>query len=119
MTAPAEQLLAVPDLKVSARQLFGIDSDMEVPAFSEANEHVPDVDEDYLFDRETTLAVLAGFSRNRRVIVTGYHGTGKSTHIEQVRRGSTGRACASTSIATSAVSISSARMRSSSRMATR
>ena len=84
MTAPAEQLLAVPDLKVSARQLFGIDSDMEVPAFSESNEHVPDIDDDYLFDRETTLAVLAGFSKNRRVIVTGYHGTGKSTHIEQV-----------------------------------
>jgi cobaltochelatase CobS len=84
MNATAEQLLAVPDMKVSARQVFGIDSDMEVPAFSEPNEHVPDLDEDYLFDHETTLAILAGFARNRRVIVTGYHGTGKSTHIEQV-----------------------------------
>jgi cobaltochelatase CobS len=84
MNAPVEQLLAVPDMTVSARQVFGIDSDMEVPAFSEPNEHVPDLDEDYLFDRETTLAILAGFSKNRRVIVTGYHGTGKSTHIEQV-----------------------------------
>jgi cobaltochelatase CobS len=84
MNATAEQLLAVPDMKVSARQVFGIDSDLEVPAFSEANEHVPDLDEDYLFDHETTLAILAGFAKNRRVIVTGYHGTGKSTHIEQV-----------------------------------
>jgi MoxR-like ATPase len=71
-------------MNVSVRQLFGIDSDMEVPAFSEPDEHVPDVDVDYIFDRETTLAILAGFARNRRVMVTGYHGTGKSTHIEQV-----------------------------------
>ena len=57
---------------------------MEVPAYSEPDEHVPDIDPDYRFDRPTTLAILAGFARNRRVIVTGYHGTGKSTHIEQV-----------------------------------
>jgi cobaltochelatase CobS len=69
---------------VSARQLFGIDTDLEVPAFSEADEHVPDIDQDYRFDRETTLAILAGFAWNRRVMVSGYHGTGKSTHIEQV-----------------------------------
>src|SRR4029079_9594210 len=62
----------------------GIDSDLEVPAYSKADEHVPDVDSDYRFDRPTTLAILAGFSKNRRVMVTGYHGTGKSTHIEQV-----------------------------------
>lgn len=74
----------VPDMKVSVRQVFGIDSDLEVPAFSQSDPHVPDVDSDYLFDPPTTLAILAGFSRNRRVIVTGYHGTGKSTHIEQV-----------------------------------
>jgi cobaltochelatase CobS len=74
----------LPDLKVSARQLFGIDTDLEVPAYSTPDEHVPDADPDYLFDRETTLAILAGFARNRRVMVTGYHGTGKSTHIEQV-----------------------------------
>ncbi|MGD9738240.1 MAG: cobaltochelatase subunit CobS [Bauldia sp.] len=74
----------VPDMKISVRQVFGIESDMEVPAFSSANEHVPDVDEDYLFDPPTTLAILAGFKHNRRVMVTGYHGTGKSTHIEQV-----------------------------------
>ncbi len=79
-----ERAAPTPDIKISVRQTFGIDSDMEVPAFSKADEHVPDFDPDYLFDRETTLAILAGFARNRRVMVTGYHGTGKSTHIEQV-----------------------------------
>ena len=74
----------MPDTKVSVRQLFNIDSDMEVPAYSQASEHTPDLDKDYLFDRDTTLAIIAGFAYNRRVIVTGYHGTGKSTHIEQV-----------------------------------
>jgi len=83
MTATA-QAPGMPDKKVSVRQVFGIDSDMEVPAYSQTSEHVPDLDPDYLFDRQTTLAILAGFARNRRVIVTGYHGTGKSTHIEQV-----------------------------------
>jgi len=71
-------------MKVSVRQVFGIDSDLEVPAYSQASEHVPDLDEDYLFNRETTLAILAGFAHNRRVMITGYHGTGKSTHVEQV-----------------------------------
>jgi hypothetical protein len=71
-------------MKISVRQVFGIDSDLEVPAYSEPAGHVPDLDPDYLFDRETTLAILAGFRSNRRVMVTGYHGTGKSTHIEQV-----------------------------------
>src|SRR5437667_11651776 len=74
----------LPDMKVSVRQVFGIDSNMEVPAYSEPDEHVPDIDQDYRFDRPTTMAILAGFAHNRRVIVTGYHGTGKSTHIEQV-----------------------------------
>src|SRR5665811_1517013 len=78
---PAQNL---PDMKVSIRQQFGIDSDMEVPAYSQPDEHVPDIDPDYRFDRPTTLAILAGFAKNRRVIVTGYHGTGKSTHIEPV-----------------------------------
>src|SRR3979490_1732963 len=84
MTTATETGAGQPDMKVSIRQVFGIDSDMEVPAYSEADEHVPDVDADYRFDRATTLAILAGFAKNRRVIVTGYHGTGKSTHIEQV-----------------------------------
>ena len=77
-------LTGLPDKKVSVSQAFGFDSNMEVPAFEERSEHVPDVDPDYLFNRETTLAILAGFAHNRRVMVTGYHGTGKSTHIEQV-----------------------------------
>jgi cobaltochelatase CobS len=74
----------LPDMKLSVRQVFGIDSDLEVPAFSKPDEHVPDLDADYLFNREVTLAILAGFKHNRRVMVQGYHGTGKSTHIEQV-----------------------------------
>ena len=74
----------LPDTEVSVRKLFNIDSDIKVPAYSKTSEHVPELDPDYLFDRDTTLAILAGFARNRRVIVTGYHGTGKSTHIEQV-----------------------------------
>ena len=73
-----------PDIKISVRQLFGIDSDMEVPAFSQTSDHVPDVDEAYRFNAPTTLAILAGFAHNRRVMIQGYHGTGKSTHIEQV-----------------------------------
>jgi len=74
----------VPDIKVSVRQTFGIDSDLEVPAFSQLSDHVPQIDEAYRFDKNTTLAILAGFSHNRRVLVQGYHGTGKSTHIDQV-----------------------------------
>src|ERR671916_1282244 len=73
-----------PDRQVSVRQTFGVDSDMTVPAFSQRDPHVPDVDEAYRFDPQTTLAICAGFARNRRVMITGYHGTGKSTHIEQV-----------------------------------
>ncbi|GGG21035.1 cobaltochelatase subunit CobS [Caldovatus sediminis] len=74
----------LPDLRVKAREVFGLDTDMEVPAFSTRTEHVPDIDDAYRFDRETTLAILAGFAFNRRVMIQGYHGTGKSTHIEQV-----------------------------------
>ncbi len=73
-----------PDETVIARDVFGIDSDMVVPAFGLRTEHVPRLDGAYRFDRETTLAILAGFAHNRRVMVQGYHGTGKSTHIEQV-----------------------------------
>jgi cobaltochelatase CobS len=76
--------LDAPDITISVRQTFGIDSDMEVPAFSEGDEHVPDLDDAYQFDRDTTMAILAGFAYNRRVMIQGYHGTGKSTHIEQV-----------------------------------
>ena len=74
----------LPDTEVSAREAFGVDTDMRVPGFSQRTEHVPDIDTSYRFDRETTLAICAGFAFNRRVMVQGYHGTGKSTHIEQV-----------------------------------
>jgi len=73
-----------PDKKVDVKATFGIDANMQVPAFSKKTEYVPDFDEAYRFDRETTLAILAGFAYNRRVMIQGYHGTGKSTHIEQV-----------------------------------
>ena len=79
-TLQTQETARLPDMKVSVRQVFGIDSDLEVPAYSEVDPHVPDVDPDYRFDRATTLAILAGFARNRRVMVTGYHGTGKSTY---------------------------------------
>ena len=74
----------MPDTTVDAASLFGIQTKMKVPAFKHANEHVPDRDDAYRFDRDTTLAILAGFAFNRRVMIQGYHGTGKSTHIEQV-----------------------------------
>src|SRR4051794_29593420 len=80
----AETLMASPDKIAKVRDLFGIDSDLELPAFSEADERVPDLDPAYVFDPDTTLAICAGFAFNRRVMVQGYHGTGKSTHIEQV-----------------------------------
>jgi cobaltochelatase CobS len=73
-----------PDTKISVKEVFGFDSDMIVEGFSKKNEYVPDIDKSYIFDKETTLAILAGFSFNRRVLVQGFHGTGKSTHIEQV-----------------------------------
>ncbi len=82
--AGSNTVLDAPDTEVSVRELFGIDIDMKVPAFSEADERVPDFDSSYVFDPDTTLAILAGFAFNRRVMVQGYHGTGKSTHIEQV-----------------------------------
>src|SRR5687767_3691824 len=74
----------VPDIKISVRQTFGIETDWEVPAYSRADEHVPELDTAYRFDRETTMAILAGFAHDRRTLIQGYHGTGKSTHIEQV-----------------------------------
>ena len=76
--------LKKPDIKISVRQTFGIDTEMEVEGFSKKNELVPKIDQDYKFDRDTTLAILSGFAFNKRVLIQGYHGTGKSTHIEQV-----------------------------------
>ena len=73
-----------PDASVNVRKVFGIDHDFSVPAFKERSEYVPLIDDDYIFDPDTTLAILAGFNHNRRTMIQGYHGTGKSTHIEQV-----------------------------------
>ncbi|MBA4010017.1 MAG: cobaltochelatase subunit CobS [Erythrobacter sp.] len=91
MTAPSRSTVAganampnQPDTTVDVREMFGIDVDWQVPAFSQRDEHVPELDGAYVFDPDTTLAILAGFAHNRRVMVQGYHGTGKSTHIEQV-----------------------------------
>ena len=74
----------LPDARCSVRDVFGIDSDLQVPCFSAPSERVPQRDAAYLFDSDTTLAILAGFAHNRRVMLQGYHGTGKSSHIEQV-----------------------------------
>ena len=76
--------IGAPDKEYDVRELFGIDIDMKVTGFSEPSDYVPAIDPDYQFDKETTLAILAGFAHNRRVMIQGYHGTGKSTHIEQV-----------------------------------
>ena len=73
-----------PDIKISVNQTFGIETEMQVDGFAKKNQYVPDVDKNYKFDRDTTLAILSGFSFNKRVLIQGYHGTGKSTHIEQV-----------------------------------
>lgn len=83
-TQETGELAPGPDTEVSVREVFGIDIDMKVPAYSQGGELVPDRDEDYVFDPSTTLAILAGFATDRRVLVSGFHGTGKSTHIEQV-----------------------------------
>ena len=73
-----------PTEDISVREVFGIDTDMMVKGFENRTDRVPDLDSTYKFDPDTTLAILAGFSHNRRVMIQGYHGTGKSTHIEQV-----------------------------------
>ena len=80
----SHEFLQKPDIKLSVKQTFGFESDMQVKAFSKKNEYVPKIDADYKFDKDTTLAILAGFTFNKRVLIQGYHGTGKSTHIEQV-----------------------------------
>ena len=96
--------IEAPDIKVNAREVFGVDIDMEVPAFSVRTEHVPEIDNTYRFDKETTLAILAGFAFNRRVMIQGYHGTSSRRISSRSPRGSTGRASASTSTRISAAS---------------
>ena len=80
----AKTVLSAPDTTVDVRETFGIDIDWQVPAFSQPDERTPDRDDSYVFEADTTMAILAGFAHDRRVMVQGYHGTGKSTHIEQV-----------------------------------
>ena len=80
----AKTVLTAPDTTVDVRETFGIDIDWQVPAFSQPDERTPDRDDSYVFEPDTTMAILAGFAHDRRVMVQGYHGTGKSTHIEQV-----------------------------------
>lgn len=81
---PKKETPTTPDIMINVKDVFGFESDLQVPAFSAANEHVPTVDKSYKFNKETTLSILAGFAHNRKVLIQGYHGTGKSTHIEQV-----------------------------------
>ena len=84
MNKAVQDVARLPNTTVSVKDTFGFDSSLIVPAYLEPDLHVPEVDPDYLFDKQTTLAILAGFAKNRRVMVSGFHGTGKSTHIEQV-----------------------------------
>ena len=84
MTDSTYDLTNTPNQEISVRDAFGIETDMTVKGFEEKSDRVPDIDKTYKFDPDTTLAILAGFSHNRRVMIQGYHGTGKSTHIEQV-----------------------------------
>jgi cobaltochelatase CobS len=83
-SASATDTPGMPDTVLSVKKTFNIDSDMETPAYKAHSDHVPDLDPDYQFNKDVTLAILAGFKHNRRVIIQGYHGTGKSSHIEQV-----------------------------------
>ncbi|MDP1777805.1 MAG: AAA family ATPase, partial [Brevundimonas sp.] len=82
--SPDPLLTLEPHRKATVREIFGVDSDMTVPVFTERDSHVPEIDDAYRFDPQTTVAICAGFAFDRRVMVQGYHGTGKSTHIEQV-----------------------------------
>ena len=79
-----ESLTNVPDIKISSKQVFGIKTDLKIPAFSKKCSLVPKLDKNYFFDNDTTIAILTGFSQNKKVLVQGYHGTGKTTHIEQI-----------------------------------
>ena len=79
-----ESLSYQPDIKISSKQVFGTKKDIRVPAFSKKSSLVPKIDKDYFFDNDTTVSVLTGFCENKRVLIQGYHGTGKTTHIEQI-----------------------------------
>ena len=79
-----ESISYIPDIKISSKQVFGINTDIRIPAFSKKSSLVPKIDNDYFFDNDTTISILTGFLHNKRVLIQGYHGTGKTTHIEQV-----------------------------------
>ena len=79
-----ESISYIPDIKISSKQVFGINTDIRIPAFSKKSSLVPKIDKDYFFDNDTTISILTGFSQNKRVLIQGYHGTGKTTHIEQI-----------------------------------
>ena len=79
-----ESVSCVPDIKISSKQVFGTENDVRIPAFSKKSSLVPEIDNDYFFDNDTTISVLTGFSQNKRVLIQGYHGTGKTTHVEQI-----------------------------------
>jgi cobaltochelatase CobS len=74
----------MPHIVYDAQALFGIQTDWKILGYKDTQDNVPDIDPDYIFDPDTTLAILAGFVHNRRVMIQGFHGTGKSTHIEQI-----------------------------------
>ena len=73
-----------PNIEIKTKEIFGVECEFKVQGFKEKNDYVPKIDENYKFDPVTTKSILAGFSNDRRVLIQGYHGTGKSTHIEQV-----------------------------------
>ena len=80
----SQQFIEKPDIKLSVKQTFGFESDMQIKAFSKKNDYVPKIDADYKFDKDTTLAILAGFSFNKRVLIQGYHGTGKFPSLSNI-----------------------------------
>ena len=84
MTTTENLMQSKPDISISVNQAFGFDTDLHVEGFSKKSEYVPEIDSNYCFDKATTMAILSGFKYNRRVMVQGLHGTGKSTHIEQI-----------------------------------
>ena len=79
-----ESISHIPDIKISSKQVFGTEQDLKIPAFSNKTDLVPKIDKNYFFDNDTTISILTGFSENKRVLIQGYHGTGKTTHIEQI-----------------------------------
>ena len=110
MAPDSEQTLKIPDINVSVKEVFGLDTKLTVAAFSTSDDHVPEIDPAYCFDPDTTIAILAGFSHNRRVMIQGYHGTGNQPISSKWQRVLIGLACGLILTAISVVSTWSARM---------